>query len=145
LILAIQSSEKLGSNSKNTLFKQVMIFFPVIKDWSAHDSHSHLEGGMMYEDGKLTVPKAGRYYIYAQLQFRSPGRVQILVNDDFVSLITAPVIEGGPGASASGSGVFVLNAGDSISLRINPWGAPADGLVEFWMEYNHCYFGAFLI
>ena len=62
----------------------------MIKDWSASDPHSHLEGGMKYEHGKLTVPKAGRYYIYAQLQFGSEGRVQILVNDDFVSLITSP-------------------------------------------------------
>ena len=127
------------------LIRQVMVFFPVIKDWSARDSHSHLKGGMKYEDGKLTVPQAGRYYVYAQLQFGSPGRVQILVNDDFVSLITSPITKGGPAAMASGSGVFFLNAGDSISLRINPWGAPADGSVTFWMQYNHCYFGTFLI
>ena len=127
------------------LIKQVMIHFAVIKDWSASDPHSHLEGGMKYEHGKLTVPKAGRYYIYAQLQFGSEGRVQLLVNDDFVSLITSPITKGGPDAMASGSGVFVLNAGDSISLRINPWGAPSDGSVKFWMEYNHCYFGAFFI
>ena len=127
------------------LKKQVMIYLPVIKDWSASDPHSHLEGGMKYENGKLTVPKAGMYYIYAQLQFGSEGRVQILVNDDFVSLITSPITKGGPDAMASGSGVFVLNAGDSIMLRINPWGAPSDGFVKFWMQYNHCYFGAFLI
>ena len=127
------------------LIKQVMIYFPVIKDWSASDPHSHLEGGMKYEHGKLTVPKAGRYYIYAQLHFRSEGRVEILVNDDFVSLITSSVTKGGPPATASGSGVFVLNAGDSISLRISPWGAPDDGSVKFWMQYHTCYFGAFLI
>ena len=102
--------------------KQAMIYFPVIKDWSASDPHSHLEGGMKYnEHGKLMVPSAGRYYIYAQSQFLSEGRVQILVNDDFVSLITSLVPKGGPAATTSGSGVFVLNAGDSISLRINPW------------------------
>ena len=122
-----------------------MIYFPVIKDWSASDTHSHLEGGMEYENGKLMVPKAGRYYIYAQFHFLSEGRVMILVNDDFVSLITSPVPKGGPPATASGSGVFVLNAGDSISLRINRGGAPDDGSVKFWMQYNTCYFGAFLI
>ena len=127
------------------LIKQVMIYFPVIKDWSASDPHSHLEGGMQYEHGKLTVPKAGRYYIYARFQFLSEGKVQVLVNDDFVILITSPVAKGRPDAMASSGGVFVLNAGDSISLRINPWGAPADGSVKFWMQYNHCYFGAFLI
>ena len=116
------------------LIKQVMIYFPVIKDWSASDPHSHLEGGMKYKHGKLTVPKAGRYYIYAQFQFLSEGKVQVLVNDDFVNLInliTSPVTKGGPGATACSGGVFVLNAGDSISLRINPWGAPADGSVKF--------------
>ena len=126
-------------------FKQGMTFFPVIKDWSTSDPHSHLEGGMKYEDGKLTVPKAGRYYIYAQLQFLSKGRVQILVNNDFVSMITSPTTKGDPAAMASGSCVFVLNASDSISLRINPWGAPTDGFVKFWMQYSHCFFGAFFI
>ena len=67
------------------------------------------------------------------------------VNDDFVILITSPVTQEGIAATANGIGVFVLNAGDAISLRINPWGAPKDGLVKFWMNYHHCYFGAFLI
>ena len=75
----------------------------------------------------------------------SKGRVQILVNDDVVSMITSPVTKGSPAATASGNGFFVLNAGDSISLKIFPWKAPDDGSVKFWMEYNHCYFGAFLI
>ena len=127
------------------LIKQVMIHFPVIEDWSASNPRSHLEGGMKYEHGKLTVPKAGRYYIYAHLQFSSEGRVQLLVNGDFVSLITSPVTKGGPDGMASGGGVFVLNAGDFISLSINRWGAPADGSVKLWMIYNHSYFGAFLI
>ena len=122
-----------------------MIYFPVIKDWSASDPHSHLEGGMKYENDSLTVPKAGRYYIYAHLHFLSKGRVAILVNNDIVSLIKSPVQPGGPAAKASGNGVFDLNAGDSISLRINSYGAPGDGSVKFWMQYNLCYFGAFLI
>ena len=116
----------------------------VIKDWSTSNAHSHLVGGMKYEDGKLIVPKTGRYYIYAQFHFTSKGRVQIRVNDNFVSLITSPVTKK-EAANATGIGVFVLNAGDTISMHINPWGAPDDGLVKFWMDYHHCYFGAFLI
>ena len=127
------------------LIKQVIIYFPVIKDWYADKPHSHLEGGMKYENGSLTVPKAGRYYIYAHLLFLSKGKVQIVVNDKFVSMITSPVTKGGPAAKASGSGVFDLNAGDSISLRINSHGAPEDGSVKIWMQYKHCDFGAFLI
>ena len=117
----------------------------MIKDWSTSDPHSHLVGGMKYEDGKLIVPKTGRYYIFAQLHFMSPGRVQIRVNDDFVSLITSPVTKKGSAANANAMGVFELNAGDTISLRINPWGAPKHGSVKFWMEYHHCFFGAFFI
>ena len=127
------------------LIKQVMIYFPVIKDWNDSDPHSHREGGMEYDDGKLTVPKAGRYYIYAHLLFVSKGRVQILVNDDIVSFITSPVTSGGLFATANGNCVFVLNDGDSISLKINPSGAPEDGSVEFLMSKKNSYFGAFLI
>ena len=127
------------------LIKQVIIYLPVIKDWSADNRRSHLEGGMKYENGSLTVPKAGRYYIYAHLLFLSEGKVQILVNDFVLSLIKSPATTGGPATKASGSGVFVLNAGDSISLRINPDGAPEDGFVKFHMRYRQCYFGAFFI
>ncbi|KAL9970259.1 hypothetical protein ACROYT_G022606 [Oculina patagonica] len=117
----------------------------VIKDWSTSDPHSHLEGGMTYDDGKLMVPMAGRYYIYAQFHFKSVGRVQVRVNDDFVSLISSPVIQEGFAINSNTMGVFALNANDTISLRINPWGAPADGSVKFWMQYHGCFFGAFLI
>ncbi|KAL9952204.1 hypothetical protein ACROYT_G039419 [Oculina patagonica] len=117
----------------------------VIKDWSTSDPHSHLEGGMTYDDGKLTVPVAGKYYIYANFHFKSTGRVQIRVNDDFVSLISSPVTQDGQASNANGMGVFVLNAGDTVSLRINPWWAPDDGFVKFWMQNHSCYFGAYLI
>ena len=127
------------------LIKQVMIYFPVIKDWNDSDPHSHLEGGMKYKNGKLTVPKAGRYYIYAHLSFLSEGRVQILVNGDIVSFITSPVTSGGPAASANGNCVFVLNAGDPISLKINSYGAPQNGSVKLIMKEKNTYFGAFLI
>ena len=42
-------------------------FFLVIKDWSVSAPFSHLAGGMKYQDGKLTVPTTGRYYIYLQI------------------------------------------------------------------------------
>ena len=100
---------------------------------------------MKYEDGKLIVPKSGTYYIYAQFHFKSIGRVQIRVNDDFVILITSPVTQQGVAATANGMGSFVLNAGDTISLMINPWGLPGDGSVDFWMQYHSSSFGAFMI
>ena len=127
------------------LIKQVMIYFPVIADWNVGDHHSHLKGDMDYNHGKLTVPKDGRYYIYAHLHFLSEGRVQILVNDDVVSAITSPFTKESTAETANGSGLFVLNATDTISLKISIWRAPRDGLVKFWMQRQTCYFGAFLI
>ena len=116
-----------------------------MKNWSDSDRYGHLEGGMKYENGNLTVPKAGMYYIYVHLKFATKGRVQALVNNDLVSLITAPVTTEAPELTSRGRGVFFLNAGGSISLRIHPYGAPPDGVVKFWMRNNLCYFGAFLI
>lgn len=124
------------------------MYLLVMKDWSADDSHSHRTGGMEYKDGKLIVPKAGTYYIYAQLHFRTPGRIQIYVNENSVSLITSPVTnKEGPAATANGIGVFELEKDDAISLRTVPYkyGAPAGSLVGFYLRYDHCYFGAFLI
>ena len=127
------------------LIKQGIIYFPVIADWNVSDHRSHLKGDMDYNHGKLTVPKAGRYYIYAHLHFLSEGRVQILVNDDVVSAITSPYTKEGTAETANGSGVFALDANDTISLKIGIWRAPEDRSVKFWMQHQTCYFGAFLI
>jgi len=116
-----------------------------MKAWCDSLPPSHVEGGMKYEDGNLTVPKAGMYYIYVHLKFATKGRVQVRVNNEVVSLITAPVTTQAPEATSSSNGVFALNASDSVSLRIHPWGAPSNGVVKFWMRTDLCYFGAFLI
>ena len=39
--------------------------------------YSHLAGGMKYQDGKLTVPTTGRYFIYVQAYCRSKGRISV--------------------------------------------------------------------
>ena len=117
----------------------------MIEDWSTSDPHSHLEGGMKYKDGKLVVPKTGMYFIYANLQFGSKGQVQIRVNNDtFLSLITSPVTRKRKYATANKLGLFFLNANDTFFLQIYSSRAPSDNLVKFWMDYYHCYFGAFL-
>jgi len=116
-----------------------------MKNWSDSFPHSHVKGGMEYENGNLTVPKAGMYYIYVHLKFATKGKVQVRVNNDIVSLITAPVTAQAPEATSSSNGLFVLNAGDSISLKIHRCGAPDGGIVKFWMRTDLCYFGAFLI
>jgi len=109
----------------------------VIKDWDVSNSHSHVAGGMTYQDGKLTVPTPGRYYIYALLYFHSTGRVYVRVNNKIITMIQ-PLSNGKGEGPLEAGGVFKLNAGDVITLT-------ADSTVKIYMWSYHTYFGAFLI
>ena len=117
----------------------------MIKDFSASGQNSHLEGGMTYQDGKLTVPTSGRYYIYANLNYRNNGRLFIQVGNKVLSMI-APAHDTpsvGAGGTNSASGVFKLNAGDSIHLQTY-------STSELYMgsggnDNFHSYFGAYMI
>jgi len=119
----------------NTLFFNLL---PVIKDWSVVAPQSHLAGGMTYHDGKLTVPIPGRYYIYTQLYYHTPGRVRVHVNNDPVTMIQSPTSSTGHGALYAG-GVFNLKTGDVISLQTTT------SITLFMSSTFHSYFGAFLI
>ena len=123
--------------------------FLVIQDFSPDGPNSHLEGGMTYQNGRLTVPISGRYYIYAQLNYRNRGRIFIKVGGNTVSMIApaadTPTGTVGAGATSTG-GVFRLNAGDSILLEVSP----THGDSELYMgtasgnRYTS-YFGAYMI
>ena len=110
----------------------------MIKDWSVSAPHSHLAGGMKYNDGRLTVPTPGRYYIYAQFFYQSSGRVHIRVNNNVITFIQPPSSGSGHGTLFAG-GVFNLKAGDVISLEVNSI------TITVYMESYHTYFGAFMI
>ncbi|KAJ7379782.1 Tumor necrosis factor (ligand) super, member [Desmophyllum pertusum] len=112
----------------------------VIKDWSVSAPFSHLAGGMKYQDGKLTVPTPGRYYIYAQLYYHSSGRVHVEVNHKPITMIQPLTSGGGNGALYAG-GVFNLKAGDVIMLRAIKY--PSTTKIYMWSY--HSYFGAYLI
>ena len=124
--------------------------FLVIQDFSPDGSNSHLEGGMTYENGRLTVPISGRYYIYAQIVYRNRGRVLIKVGDSPVSML-APAADTPSGFDGAGTlsagGLFKLNAGDSILLEVSP----THGDSELWMGSNDpnarftSYIGAYMI
>ena len=118
----------------------------MITDFSASGQNSHLEGGMTYQDGKLTVPTSGRYLIYANLNYRNNGRLFIQVGNKVLSMI-APAYDtpsGGAGAGTnSASGVFKLNKDDSIYLKTY-------STSELYMgsggnDNFHSYFGAYMI
>ena len=117
-------------------------YLPEIKDWSVSAPHSHLEGGMKYHDGKLTVPTPGRYYIYAQFYYHTSARVNVRVNNDVITMIQPPAAGKTHGALYTG-GVFKLKAGDVISLIVHT--TPFSSSFKAHMGSHHSYFGAFLI
>ena len=113
----------------------------VIKDFSLDAPNSHLAGCMTYEDGKLTVPIPGRYYIYGQFYYHDTGKIFIRVNNNFVTMLQPPY--GGTkhhGALYAG-GVFKLQAGDVITVMATN----NHGSVRGYMGPYHSYFGAYLI
>ncbi|XP_015755235.1 PREDICTED: uncharacterized protein LOC107334774 isoform X2 [Acropora digitifera] len=110
----------------------------VIRDWSLKSSSSHLAGGMKYSNGEVTVPTFGLYYIYSQVYFgASSNRISIMVNGNQVTLLHPMVRQEGNMFTA---GVFKLNAGDVIMLKVS-----SQGPTTVYMSTRHCYFGAYLI
>ena len=110
----------------------------MLKDWNPSNPNSHLAGGMTYQDGKLTVPTPGRYYIYAQLYYFNSGRVIVRVNGKRITIVQPPTSGSDQGVLHAG-GVFILKAGDVITLT------PDGSTPRVYMSPNHSYFGAFLI
>ena len=77
----------MGSNLSQFDWNVLIICFVVIKDWSVSAPYSYLAGGMTYQDGKLTVPTPGRYYIYAQIYYHNNGRVFVKVNNKPITMM----------------------------------------------------------
>ena len=119
-----------------------LYFFLVIKDWSLSAPNSHIAGGMRYQDGKLTVPISGRYYIYAQIYYRNNGRVHVRVNNKFITMTQPSHKIGNSHGTLYAGGVFNLKAGDAITLDAGAW---PTSTVKVYLGTVHCYFGAFLI
>ena len=128
------------------LLNHIRLFIPcsvVIKDWSVSSPYGYLGCGMKYQDGKLTVPTPGRYYIYAQLYFHNNGRVFINVNDEIVTMLQPPVNDKNFHGTVYAGGVFNLNANDVITLTAHSYPDPYGA--KIYMNSKHSYFGAFLI
>ena len=116
-------------------------FFAVIKDWSLSAPHSHIVGGMKYQDGKLIMPISGRYYIYAQIYYHNNGRIHVRVNNKVITM-TQPLKTGKSEGVLYAGGVFNVKAGDAITLNAAAWPTSP---VKVYMYTFHSYFGAFLI
>ena len=115
---------------------QLENFLTEITDWDMENGYSLLEGGMIYNAGHLKVPEDGEYYVYAQLYFRSGGRVRVFKN--YEEPLTMLHYSHAPEGSRYAGGAFRLKAGDTISLQV----AMA---VKLYMAPHQSYFGAFLI
>ena len=101
------------------------------------NGHSHLEGGMKYSHGCLIVPQDGEYYVYAQLYFRSSGRVAIRKNNhELITMLQHP--HNVPEGPQYAGGAFYFKASETIDIQT---AKP----VSLYMSSDHSYFGAFLI
>ena len=116
---------------------QLENFLTVITDWDVDEAHSRLEDGMKYSNGRLTVPQDGEYYVYAQLYFRSGGRVEVRKNHrEIITMVQHPYnVAAGPHYAG---GAFYFEANDTIELLTT---TP----VTLFIATAHSYFGAFLI
>ena len=92
---------------------------------------------MKYSNGRLIVPQDGEYYVYAQLYFRSSGRVVICKSHyEVITMLQHP--ENVTEVPQYAGGVFYLEAGDTLALQTVT-------SVSLYMATAHSYFGAFLI
>ena len=84
------------------------------------------------------MPIGGRYHIYTKIYFRErSSRIFVMVNNRKVTLVQPMYQKEG---SIFTAGVFMLNAGDVVMLRVNPAQS-----TKVYMSMAHCYFGAYLI
>lgn len=97
---------------------------------------------MTYSDGKLTIPSPGYYYVYAQAYFHDGSnkykRIFVLRNGKAILLTQPARFNSNTGTGYTG-GVFNLQAGDVISVRV------MESSTGIHMDPAHTFFGAFMI
>lgn len=99
--------------------------------------------GFEYGNGRLSVPRDGRYYVYAQIYFNArphdtANRVAVFAKDRYLFLIHRDMKVNQEQTGFAG-GIYLLKAGDTIFLR------PVGYDTKMWLGPNAAYFGAYKI
>ena len=117
--------------------------FLVITEWNLDDPKSHILGRFGYEDGKLSVPRNGRYYVYMQMYFRSrpddnKNRIALYADDRILLMIHKSMSPAQDNTGFAG-GVFQLERGEKLYVKVLAYDT------NLWLGPNHCYFGGYWI
>ena len=117
--------------------------FLVITEWNLDDPKSHILGRFGYEDGKLSVPRNGRYYVYMQMYFRSrpddnKNRIALYADDRILLMIHKSMSPEQDNTGSAG-GVFQLKRREKLYVKVLYYDT------NMWLGPNHCYFGTYWI
>ena len=113
-----------------------------ITTWTSTAPNAHVTGGMTYNNGRLTIPSPGYYYVYAQAYFDDGAnkykRIFVLRNGNPILLAQPARFNSMTGTGYTG-GVFRLEVGDVISVRVK------ESKTGIHMDPAHTFYGAFMI
>ena len=124
-----------------------MFVVALITDWRTSYSGTMIQGGMAYQNGYITVPQAGLYYIYFQLWIdpqpgNSPYSSALLQLNDVTVGGLYSYISGTPTGSQDRTrytGMLRrLEKGDRLSVR-------AYHSNRYYFEHPYTYFGAYML
>ncbi|CAK8683139.1 unnamed protein product [Clavelina lepadiformis] len=122
-----------------------------ITQWKIPDSKTFIgfRTDHLRSDGYITVPAAGIYYVYSQVVFVTSDLpymvaevgVHAMGQTTFAKCQFSNTQDrlNGSYVTCHSNGVVYLNAGDDISLMVNP------ANVRVYLSSQHTYFGAFLL
>lgn len=127
-----------------TLQLTLLVLSSVITAWNPSDPNSHVLGGFQFHNGELTIPYTGRYYVYAQMYFcnrpsRHRNRVLVSAGNRILLMMNKDIPGDGIDLTASAGGVFVLSAGERLSVQATMYDT------KLYLSRHHCYFGAYMV
>ena len=103
-------------------------------------------GEFFYTNGVLTIPESGLYRIYCQVYFRAspptmPLSFSVQTNSQGILL---GQVGGGNEATAHSSGIFKLNKGDSLLVKLfSSWGTTTS--MKVYMGRGHTFLGVYML